>query len=124
VYVCRSIGLQECAELQRTLQEERANNMAERQRLQSATTAAEQLAQQSTGQVGCAAAAIAVCGACSRTVCMACCFTAALTLNYLGMQEQLLIARAAELRARILDVWPAIISPDIYVTQSVSGTVC
>jgi hypothetical protein len=43
--------LQARAELQRTLQEERANNAAEKQRLQGATAAAEHLAQQSTGQV-------------------------------------------------------------------------
>lgn len=56
LYLRCSCRLQERAELQQTLHEERANNTAERQRLQSATTAAEQLAQQSTGQVGFAAA--------------------------------------------------------------------
>lgn len=49
--------LQARAELQRTLEEERANNAAEKQRLQSATAAAENLAQQSTGQVSETAAA-------------------------------------------------------------------
>lgn len=53
--------LQERAELERTLQEERANNAAEKQRLQSATAAAEHLAQQSTGQVSERAAAWAWC---------------------------------------------------------------
>jgi hypothetical protein len=72
--------------------------MAERQRLQSATTAAEHLAQQSTGQVCCAAAVTAFGGVASRTICMARCFIAAAIFNCLGMQQLLLTACAAELR--------------------------
>lgn len=109
----RSVGLQERVELQRTLQEERANNMAERQRLQSATTAAEHLAQQSTGQVGCAAAVTAFGGVAARTICMAHCFTAAVIFNCLGMQQLLLTACAAELREPTTYVWPTKLPPHI-----------
>lgn len=70
--------LQARAELERTLQDERANNAAEKQRLQGATAAAEHLAQQSTGQVSGTAAAWAwpwgVGPCCACTVACACVF--------------------------------------------------